>query len=275
VAFATCAELPELDEDERLVFESLARFGIDSIPAVWDDPAVEWSAFDMVVLRTTWDYASRRDEFVTWAHGIPNLLNPATMVEVNTDKRYLAGLAVPVIPTVFVAPGEEFVPNMRDFVLKPTVSVGSKDSGRYRPQESDLAAAHVARLHAAGRTVMVQPYLPAVDDYGETALLYFNGEFSHAIRKGPMLDGPDCGVDGLFKQEDIAPRIPSAAERAVGDALIATLEQPLYARVDVIPGLDGMPLLVELELTEPSLFLSYSAGAPDRFAAAIAERLSL
>ncbi|GIG59537.1 ATP-grasp domain-containing protein [Longispora fulva] len=273
VALATCAKLPELDEEERLVLGPLSDLGIRAVPAVWDDPTVDWSSFDLTVLRTTWDYATRRDEFLTWAHTVPHLLNPAATVEANTDKRYLASLAVPTVPTVFLAPGEAFTAPDGEYVLKPTVSAGSLDTGRYGPADAPLAAAHVARLHAAGRTVMVQPYLAAVDDAGETALLYFNGEFSHAIRKGPMLTGPDLGTDALFHGEEITARVPSAAERALGDALVGTLDAPLYARVDLIPGPDGTPVLVELELTEPSLFLGQDAGAPARFARAIAARL--
>jgi hypothetical protein len=136
----------------------------------------------------------------------------------------------------------------------------------------------VRRLAAAGRTVMIQPYLEAVDTVGETALMFVGGEFSHAIRKGPMLDGPDLGPAereaGLYKPEAISAREPSAAERALAeyvlDAMPSRLGGLLYARVDVIPGPDGEPVLIELELTEPSLFLGFAAGAAQRFADAIA-----
>jgi hypothetical protein len=139
----------------------------------------------------------------------------------------------------------------------------------------DVAAAHVARLRAAGRLVMVQPYLAAVDTYGETAMLYLGGAFSHAVRKGPLLSGPSADVEGLYVRDEITPRTPSAAERAVADAALAAVPPGdlLYARVDLIPGPSGEPLLIELELTEPSLFLEYGPGAPERFAAAIAARL--
>lgn len=273
ISLATCSAMPDLDEEEPLVLGPLAELGVRAVPAVWDDPAVDWSAFDLTVLRTTWDYAPRREEFLAWTRAVPRLLNPAATVEANTDKRYLAALDVPVVPTVFLAPGEAFTAPGGEYVLKPTVSAGSLDTGRYGPADDALAAAHVARLHAAGRTVMLQPYLTAVDDAGETALLYFNGEYSHAIRKGPMLTGPDLGTEGLFKGENITPRVPSGAERALGDALVASLDAPLYARVDLIPGPDGSPLLVELELVEPSLFLGHDPGAPARFARAIAARL--
>lgn len=280
VAFVTCAELADLDPDDRLAIAPLGERGIAVEPAVWDDPRVDWAGFDLAVLRSTWDYPRRRDDFVAWSRRVPALANPAEVVAWNTDKRYLAGLAaagLAVVPTEWLEPGTQWTPPPGgEYVVKPAVSGGSIDSGRYDlsdPEHRMLAVSHVDRLLAAGRVVMVQPYLPAVDSHGETALIYFDGAFSHAIRKGPLLTGPDEGVAGLYKVEDIGPRTATPAERALGDRVLAQAPPGLlYARVDLIPGTDGQPLLVELELTEPSIFLGYREGAPDRFAAAIAAR---
>ena len=179
VALVTCAELPDLDPDDRLLVDPLAGHGIQVTAAVWDDPGVDWASFDLVVLRSTWDYARRRDDFVAWAAAVPTLVNPADVVAWNTDKRYLRELAaagVPVVPTSWVEPGDSWSPPVGgEWVIKPAVSAGSKDTGRYDladPAHRDLATAHVARLQAANRLVMIQPYLPAVDSYGETAVLY-------------------------------------------------------------------------------------------------------
>ncbi len=275
LALATCAALPVLDPDDRHVLAPLAARGVEAVARAWDDPAVDWAAYDLVVLRSTWDYPERRDEFLDWARSVPRLVNPADVIAWNTDKRYLTRLDAPVVPTAYVAPGEALRPPPGEYVVKPTISVGSRDTGRYTAADGARAQALVARLHSAGRTAMVQPYLNAVDTYGETALLYFAGRFSHAVRKGPMLDGSDAPVEGLYKDEQISPRTPTAAERAVGDKVVAALGPAvLYARVDLIPDADGSPTVVELELTEPSLFLGYSAGAADRFAEAIAARLA-
>jgi hypothetical protein len=205
VALVTCAELPELDPDDQLLLAPLAQRGIEVTAAVWDDPAVSWSAFDLVVVRSPWDYIGRREAFVAWAERVPRLANPADVVAWNTDKRYLAELdaaGVPVVPTSWVEPGTDWVvPADGEWVIKPAVSAGSRDTGRYDVADAAqrrLAAAHVARLQSAGRLVMVQPYLPAVDSYGETALAFLGGEYSHSIRKGPMLAGPDEGVEGLY-----------------------------------------------------------------------------
>jgi len=284
VAFATCRELPDLAADEVAVREPLAALGISLEAVAWDDPGIDWSAFDLVVLRSTWDYIRRRDEFVAWARAVPRLANPADVVAWNTDKRYLRDLAavgVPVIPTDWVGPADRWTPpDAGEWVIKPAVSGGSLDTGRYDatdPGHRELAGAHVARLQAAGRWVMVQPYLPAVDSEGETALLFLGGAFSHAVRKGPLLVGPDHGQDeGLFRLEEMTGREPSAAQLALArQALAAVPGEPalLYARVDLIPGPDGSPLLIELELTEPSLFLDHAAGAAQRLATAIAATL--
>ncbi|MFF5057296.1 RimK family alpha-L-glutamate ligase [Micromonospora sp. NPDC000663] len=290
VALVTCTELTELDPDDRLVLAPLAARGVTVEAPVWDDPDVDWSSYDLVVLRSPWDYALRRDEFVTWAATVPALVNPADVVRWNTDKRYLAELTaagVPTVPTSWVEPGESWQPpaDSGEYVIKPAVSAGSQDTGRYDladPEHRDLAVAHVRRLSAAGRTTMVQPYLNAVDTEGETALLFLAGPgglaFSHAIRKGPMLTGPDLGPDGLYKAEEISARTARPDQLAVAERTLATVpggtRQLLYARVDLIPGPDGDPVLVELELTEPSLFIGYADGAPDRLAEAITTHLA-
>jgi glutathione synthase/RimK-type ligase-like ATP-grasp enzyme len=286
VAFITCAELPELDPDDLLAVTALAERGISAVPAVWDDPAVDWSGYDAAVLRSTWDYPGRRAEFLDWARRVPRLANPATVVEWNTDKRYLAALTaggVPVVATRWVAPEEApwRASGHGEYVIKPSVGAGSVDTGRYdlaEPEHRTLAEEHANRLLAEGRTVLVQPYLPAVDRDGETALIFVGGRYSHAIRKGALLDGPYQSVDGLYKVEEISHREATPAQLTVARQALRAIPYAdpadlLYARVDLIPGPDGAPLLVELELTEPSLFLGYASGAADRFADAIAARL--
>lgn len=279
IAFVTCAELLDLDPDDQHAVSALADRGVAVQAVAWDDPSADWNCYDLVVLRSPWDYTERPAQFTAWALTVPNLVNPASVVEWNTDKRYLAELAaagIPVTPTTFVASSDSWQPPSGDgeYVIKPAVSAGSRDTGRYGPESAALAKAHMRRLQRDGRLVMVQPYLSAVDSHGETALLYFDGVFSHAIRKGPLLDGPDSGLEGLFKQEDITPRTATSAELAVGDAVVKTLPPGLlYARVDLIPDRDGNPLLLELELTEPSLFFGYAENAASRYADAILTRL--
>lgn len=283
IALVTCADLPELDPDDRLLLPELAARGIAVDIVAWDAPGADWSAYALAVLRNPWDYPPRRDEFVAWARSVPRLANPGEVVQWNTHKGYLRDLAaagVPVVPTGWLEPGDAFEAPAGSYVLKPAVSAGSKDTGLYREGDEALAAAHARRLLEQGRTVMVQPYLASVDSAGETTLLYFADRdgvprFSHAARKGPMLTGPDTGVDSLYVPEVITSRAPSAAELAVADAAVAAAPGGLlYARVDLLPGDDGAPVVVELELTEPSCFLGTADGAAARFAEGIAARLA-
>jgi hypothetical protein len=287
IALVTCTQVAELEDDDQLLIDPLDEHGLLATPVIWDDPAVDWDAYGLAVLRSPWDYAPRRDEFVAWAASVPRLANPAAVVEWNTDKQYLAELAaagVRIVPTTWVSPDAAASwppPTDGHWVIKPSISAGSRDTGRYdmsRVDHREQARMHIDRLVDEGRTVMVQPYLEAVDTYGETALMFVaTGSglgFSHAIRKGPLLDGPDLGLPGLYKPEAITARRPSAAEQALAEQVLAAmpagLGELLYARVDVIPGPDGAPMVIELELTEPSLFLGFAAGAPERFADAIA-----
>jgi len=287
VALVGCRMFPGLYSDDVLLLRALIDRGVRAEAVLWDDPAADWSAYDLAVIRETWDYPARRDEFVAWAHRVPRLANPADIVEWNTDKRYLDDLAaagVPVTPTTYLAPGAEWTaPAAGEWVVKPTVSAASQDTGRYvLPEQAGLAARHVARLHATGRTAMVQPYLAAVDTVGETSVLCTpdgTGElsFSHGIRKGPLLTGPDLGDKPGEYDEEIAPRVPSPAELALAAQALAAVpggpERLLYARVDLFPGPDGAPVLAELELTEPSLFFECAGGSADRLAEAILRRL--
>jgi glutathione synthase/RimK-type ligase-like ATP-grasp enzyme len=181
------------------------------------------------------------------------------------------------VPTRFVEPGEAAAAALEAFrrqegqgewVVKPAVGAGSRDAARYTAGEEQVAIDHIDRLLGAGRSVLLQPYLDQVDHDGETALIYVGGRFSHAIRKGPLLRRSTAPTDALFAQEHITPREPQAQELQVAQRIIAALPfaTPLYARVDLIRRDDGPPRLLELELTEPSLFLAQSPGAAQRLA---------
>jgi hypothetical protein len=282
VLIATCARLPRGDDDHDVLAAALARRGLAAEWAVWDDATVDWTD-RLVVIRSTWDYTDRRTEFLQWAASVPALLNPADVVAWNSDKVYLRDLAaagVPTVATAWAAPGEPVeLPDAPEVVVKPSVGAGSRGAGRFGAAAGDAARAHARTLQAAGRTVMVQPYLSAVDTAGETALIYLDGQFSHAVRKAPMLpEGTVHGVHtySLYVEETITPRTPSADELAVGSSVMAFLRERfgadlLYARVDLLPSPDG-PKLVELEVTEPSLFLVEGPGSADRLADAIAAR---
>lgn len=281
----TCREFDRLDADDRLVIPELAALGVRAEPAVWTDPAVDWDSYDLAVVRSTWDYVDSRGDFLAWARSVPRLANSAEVMRWNTDKRYLRELAeagVPVVPTQWFEPGDNLrLPERGAYVIKPSIGAGARDAGRFdlaEPAERELAHKHGQRLLDRGATVMVQPYLNAVDEAGETALLHFGGQLSHAIRKSALLSGPGTEVAGLFREERITPRDSSAAETAVAAAVLAAVPPDLsagllYARVDLVPDVSGQPVLLELELSEPSLFLAHDPGAAGRFATAICAHL--
>jgi glutathione synthase/RimK-type ligase-like ATP-grasp enzyme len=279
-----CSARPESDGDEHAVPEALADLGFKTRWAAWDDTTVDFGAADIVVLRATWDYAERRDEFLSWAESVPALANSAEVVRWNTDKSYLAELGdagVAVVPTTLIAPDDQ-APRWPkgDFVLKPAIGAGSQGVGRFASGED--AGSHLRRLHAEGHTALLQPYQSSVDTEGELALVFFGGVYSHAFSKATTLGG-ELDESGLYVTEKLAPAQPSAAFRALAeDALDATAAllgilraELLYARVDLVTGPDGRPLLLELELVEPLLgFRQTDASAAWRFASAVRQQLA-
>ena len=289
VALVTAAAARNLDEDLVPLDVALRETGVDASIVDWDDASIDWSLFDLTVLRSTWDYSTRLAEFLAWIDRIApatTLLNPQDVVRWNTDKHYLAQLAnagVPTVPSTFVEPGDDvrssldaFLARSGDeFVVKPSVGAGSRDAQRYASSESDAALAHAKRLLDADRSVLLQPYLGRVDAYGETALMFFEGRFSHAIRKGPLLRRGEGPTRALFAAEHITTREASADEIAVAEQTLAAIpfaKPLLYARVDLIHDDAGAPCVLELELAEPSLFFAQAPGSAERFAQAIVAR---
>lgn len=283
VLLATCADLPTGDEDAALLDAALTARGLEPRWSVWDDPAVDWTA-GPTVLRSTWDYTGRREEFLAWTRRVPRLANPPAVVAWNSDKTYLRDLAeagIAIVPTEWVEPGRPVpLPVAGEYVIKPSVGAGSRGAGRFTPDRADAARTHAQALHDAGRVVLLQPYLADVDRVGETALVYVDGRYSHAVTKGAMLPETaanplDLAAGELFVEERILPADASPAERGLGEQVIGYVRErfgdQLYCRVDLLPTPDG-PVVIELELTEPSLFLDRADGAADRFADAIAAR---
>lgn len=282
LALATAIASYAQDADMALLREACAAAGIATDVVAWDDPSVSWRRFDAVLLRSTWDYTTRLPEFLAWCERVAAhvpLWNPPEVVRWNTDKRYLGELArlgLPVVESHYLGPGDDpaAMPDLDEFVVKPTVGAGSSGARRFRRDTRAAALAHARGLLATGHHVLVQPYQAAVDTEGETALLFFEGRFSHAIRKAPLLGADGRTVRAAVGGDLIEPRQPSAAEHAVAARVLAALPfGPLaYARVDLLPSPEG-PRLLELELTEPALFLARDEGAAGRIAAALAARL--
>jgi hypothetical protein len=292
VALATCSQLPDLDTDDVPLIAALAQRGVTAEPAVWDDPAVDWPAYDLVLVRSTWDYSPRHDEFLAWARSLPKVANSADVIEWNTDKRYLRELeaaGIPVIPTIWLDPARHLskravhtrMPAFGDFVVKPVVSAGAQNTGRYQPVSAESrgkAIAHATRLLDDGRWVMIQPYVTSVDTSGETCLVFIDGELTHAVRKNALLTGPAEDTGELYAAEEMVsfeatPAQIDVAERALAVARTATGADLTYARVDLVSGDDGVPMVIELELTEPSLWMKYGTGVEGRLADAVVKLL--
>ncbi|WP_341727348.1 hypothetical protein [Pseudoxanthomonas putridarboris] len=296
LALVTAVAATGHDDDLVPLLDACAGAGLYVRAVAWDDPTVNWGRFDAVLLRSPWDYTERLPDFLAWCEQVDQatrLLNPLNVVRWNTDKHYLGDLAaigISIVPTAFVEPEDEpmealgaFLAMLStdEFVVKPAVSAGARDTQRYARAQDFAAGNHIARLQAQERGVMLQPYLSGVDVAGEAALLYFGGQFSHAVRKAALLPAGD-GVRqapmamGDIRARDATPAEHHLAERVLaGVARLLQLEVPLaYARVDLLPGTDGLPRLLELELTEPSLFFAQAPGSADRFAQILTRMLA-
>jgi hypothetical protein len=262
IVFAGCQAMIEGDGDDAGLVAALRARGLHARWLAWDDPATERA--DLVILRATWDYTERLEEFLAWTRRVPNLLNGPDVVAWNSDKRYLADLAragVPTVPSRFFAPGETVRIPAGEVVVKPAVGAGSVGAQRF--VDAGDARAHAGALQSAGRTALVQPYDPRIE-VGETALVFLSGERSHAFIKGPLLpppgSSPEMDESGTYAEESLRPAEPDfelwdvgyAALSAAAERLGISRSEFLYARVDVIGGHDD-PHLLELELVEPSL----------------------
>lgn len=283
IALVTAVDLPAPPAEEALRSPDLPDevLLLPLLPeaelVAWDNPNVDWASYDAVIVRSTWNYHDRLDAFLEWAtrvSRVSTLHNSLETIEWNTDKRYLADLAqrgYSVVPTTFVDPGhpvpdDVVVPLDGHLVVKPSVGADAKGAMAFDGDERAVRA-HIGALHDAGKTAMIQAYLAEIDAVGETALIYLAGVFSHAARKAALLVPGVAHKSGSLTPMSVSATRPSAAERELGDAIVASLPPLAYARVDLLPTSDG-PTVLELELTEPSLFLALSEGATERAAAA-------
>ncbi len=283
VALASCADLPEPDLDEAPLLAALAAAGLSAKVLAWDDPAADWSAARMTVLRATWNYPLRPRAFLDWLEAtarVTDLWNRLPAVRWSLHKSYLLDLArhaVAVTPTELVPRDSQrslaeiaAARGWRDLVVKPAISAASYRTRRVRGGETAAGESHLRALVAEG-DALVQAYLPAVEEYGERALVWVDGELTHAVRKSPRFDEDDETVSAALP---IAPEEAALAAAALDRVTAVAGEPPMYARVDVAPGPAGDPVVMELELIEPSLFFPQSAEALRRFVAAIQRRLA-
>ena len=281
VALATCAALPQLTEDDRLLQDELRRAGAEAVAAVWDDPAVDWSGFDRVVVRSCWDYHLRLPEFLSWVDSIEAqgvaLWNPGRLLRANAHKSYLrelAALGFALVPTAWLSRGSPVAladlldeRGWSDVVVKPAVSASAFRTWRVSRGEAESAETRraFAELIAAG-DLLVQRFAPEIVRPGEWSFVFLGERYSHAVLKRPAAG--DFRVQHEFGGR-IADEAPSAALRAQAQRLADWIPRPwLYARIDVVE-IAGTLHVMEVELIEPALFLDCDPAAPRRFADAV------
>lgn len=279
LTFVTYDGLPQLDPDDRLAADALVRRDLTVDVAIWNDPSVDWSHAGICIIRSTWDYHLDYGGFLRWAErvaSVTQLWNPLAMVRWNSHKSYMQDIAdrgAPIVPTVWLRSGTtpDIAALMRDrgwerAVVKPVVGLATR--GVMRVDLTDAGApagqAHVDAL-LRDQDVMMQPFLRSVESYAERALVFIDGEYSHAATKVAFQSLAPAGEAGELlvvadpEEIGVATRV---AHMAPGRAL--------YARVDLIRGDDGRPCVIEFELVEPSLFLSLHPPAAERFASVLA-----
>jgi len=265
IALVTAEHLPDLDPDSRLLLEPLAAEGVEARAVAWSDPRADWSAFDAIVVRSTWDYFHREEDFHAWLGHVEPLapvVNPVPVLRWNAHKTYLRDLAergVPTVETLWVQPGEEAAVPWERAIVKPAVAGNALGLERLR-------AGDVVR--ATDSDLLVQPLVESIVTEGELSVLYAAGELSHVVRKVPRQGDirvqPEFGSDVRVEQ-------PDDEMVAAADAVLDQVDHELgYARVDLVRTADGRLSLIELEVIEPHLYLAWDPAAPARFARALA-----
>jgi glutathione synthase/RimK-type ligase-like ATP-grasp enzyme len=281
VALATCQSLPEPDADRALLLDALKEAGITAEWLAWDDPKANFKQARLTVLRSTWNYIQQRDAFIDWADALGfRLCNPPSIVRWNTHKRYLRELdelaKLPVVPTILLPKAVKAklgdvlkAKHWFSAVAKPAIGAGSFCTRRVSSSDDD---AQWLEAQLRERDMLLQPYMSNVESSGERALVYIEGEVTHAVRKSPRFTGNDESVETCEVAEDeraLAHRAMSWVMREIpGGGL-------LYGRIDMVRDAEGAPRIMELELTEPSLFFAQNPAALAKFIAGIKRRLDM
>lgn len=283
VAFATCSLVPDGWDDDR---EAAAL--LDAEFRSWDDAEVDWSRYDRVVLRSVFTYQHHVDEFLAWcrAVGPRRLRNSPDLVAFSADKRHLSGLSAPTIPTAFIGPGDALPELHGEVVVKPNVSAGARDTGRFTPATHDQAVALIDQIRAGGAVALVQPYMSDVDRSGEAAFVFLGGELSHVLRKRSVLRPDEVApvaregfarklrvAQAMVEKDLVGPGEADPAEHALAERVLAEVVErfgtPLFLRVDLVHESSDKPVLMEIEAIDTVLYLASSPGASERFAAAV------
>jgi glutathione synthase/RimK-type ligase-like ATP-grasp enzyme len=282
LALITYSGLPDGAESERLMLPYLAAAGIETDIVDWRSGR-DFSKFDLIVLRSCWDYHLRVAEFISWLEQVAQkteVLNPIDTVLLNHNKFYLReveALGIEIAPTVFVTGNDSIEPDAWQeikswpkSVAKPAISASAHKTWLFEsaalPEKDDL------KDSMQGKDFLVQQFLPEIETKGEISFIYIDGAYSHAVLKRPA-----AGDFRVQKEHGGSAELfhPDSALLHDVDEIAATVPQvrdSLYCRIDAVAR-DGKLALMELELIEPELFLGLAEGAAEKFADAIVRRI--
>jgi glutathione synthase/RimK-type ligase-like ATP-grasp enzyme len=291
IALVTAVAARGTDPDEQPVIDALAGAGFEVDVQPWDDQTVRWSDYDLAIIRSTYDYMDHLEKFFAWLGAVSamtTLANPFAAVKWSLDKHYfqeLTAAGVPVVPSLFVEPGQSSdtaLGAFDRFVVKPCVGCGSRGVSSYdvigHPEHKDAARSHMRALLDEGLSVMVQPMISSVPTRGELPMVFFGGTFSHGASKRVSIPSGGELITGLFAPEDNRPIQPTQREIEVAtqamNAVPESVGKLLYGRVDLVWGDDGEPLVLEVELAEPSLFFAQSPLSVANLVAAVRAMLA-
>lgn len=283
IALLTCEKLPELTAADQLLIPALAKHNIVAKPAIWSDKNINWSDYEYLIFRNTWDYFEKETEFNLWLDQIEKLgiktLNPIGIIKQNKHKFYLREMekqGISILPTVFIDKTNsldlsELIPShWKKAVIKPAFSAGSYLTEVFEVRDIQKINNDYKNL-AEEKELLLQEFMPEIQIAGETSFIFFNKKFSHAVNKKPV-DG-DFRVQSQFggKYTLVQPSL-ELIEKA--QRIVNTFpENLLYARVDGII-IDTELYLMEIECIEPDLYFDISKGALERFVSSIVELIA-
>jgi glutathione synthase/RimK-type ligase-like ATP-grasp enzyme len=254
---------PDPDLDIPYAKQAAQDLNIDLVFTNWNDQNIDWSNFDAGLIRSTWDYVPKRDKFLEFTKNVEQqtkLFNSYDVINWNTDKKYLQQLAergLPIIPTKFVSDLNEAKTEIdsafnesKSIAIKPSIGAGARLAGKAGTAAESINLAE--KIFAANRTAMIQPYIESVDTEGEKAIIVIDGQISHVAIKVPALT--KGGHGDAARKEEISTEVVDFVNKV--SQCVNDWDDLLFARVDVVR-YKGELVLMELELTEPWLFMQY------------------
>ena len=283
IALLTCEKLPDLNPEDQKIIPALAQHNIESSAVIWSDKTVNWTDFDYLIFRNTWDYFEKETEFKIWLDHIEKLgiktLNPIEVIKQNIHKFYLREMeqqGITILPTLFIDKtahldlAKRIPSHWKKAVIKPAFSAGSYLTEVFDVSNSTQIDQQYERI-ALEKELLVQEFMPQIQTLGETSFIFFNKKFSHAVNKKPV-EG-DFRVQSLFGGMYTLVH-PSQDLIQKAQKVVDTFKEDLlYARVDGIL-IDQELYLMEVECIEPDLYFNLSENSLERFVASIVKLIA-